>query len=195
MPDAPSDRTADTSVPVHPAIAARWSPRAFDPTAELGKEDLVGVLEAARWAPTWGRRQPVRFLVGRRADEVFTTLAGLLRRGNSYATAASALILVCADDGEDDRTERYAAVDAGAALANLSVEAVSRGLIVHPMAGFDTEGARSAFGLAEQLRPLVVIAVGRLGDYADVAPEIAERDGQPRQRLPLEDVVLNWVQL
>ena len=195
MPDAPSDRTADTSVPVHPAIAARWSPRAFDPTAELGKEDLVGVLEAARWAPTWGRRQPVRFLVGRRADEVFTTLAGLLRRGNSYATVASALILVCVDDGEDDRTARYAAVDAGAALANLSVEAVSRGLIVHPMAGFDTEGARSAFGLAEQLRPLVVIAVGRLGDYADVAPEIAERDGQPRQRAPLEDVVLNWVQL
>jgi len=195
VPDAPSDRTADTSVPVHPAIAARWSPRAFDPTAELGKEDLVGVLEAARWAPTWGRRQPVRFLVGRRADEVFTTLAGLLRRGNSYATVASALILVCVDDGEDDRTARYAAVDAGAALANLSVEAVSRGLIVHPMAGFDTEGARSAFGLAEQLRPLVVIAVGRLGDYADVAPEIAERDGQPRERLPLEDVVLNWAQL
>lgn len=195
MPDAPSDRTADTSVPVHPAIAARWSPRAFDPTAELGKEDLVGVLEAARWAPTWGRRQPVRFLVGRRADEVFTTLAGLLRRGNSYATVASALILVCVDDGEDDRTARYAAVDAGAALANLSVEAVSRGLIVHPMAGFDTEGARSAFGLAEQLRPLVVIAVGRLGDYTDVAPEIAERDGQPRQRVPLADVVLNWAQL
>ena len=195
MPDAPSDRTADTSVPVHPAIAARWSPRAFDPTADLGEEDLVGVLEAARWAPTWGRRQPVRFLVGRRADEVFTTLAGLLRRGNSYATVASALILVCVDDGEDDRTARYAAVDAGAALANLSVEAVSRGLIVHPMAGFDTEGARSAFGLAEQLRPLVVIAVGRLGDYADVAPEIAERDGQPRERLPLEDVVLNWAQL
>lgn len=195
MPDAPSDRTADTSVPVQPAIAARWSPRAFDPTAELGKEDLLGVLEAARWAPTWGRRQPVRFLVGRRADEVFTTLAGLLRRGNSYAKAASALILVCVDDGEDDRTERYAAVDAGAALANLSVEAVSRGFIVHPMAGFDTEGARAAFGLSDQLRPLVVIAVGRLGDYADVAPEIAERDGQPRHRLPLEDVVLNWAQL
>ena len=84
MPDAPSDRTADTSVPVHPAIAARWSPRAFDPTADLGEEDLVGVLEAARWAPTWGRRQPVRFLVGRRADEAFTTLAGLLRRGSGF---------------------------------------------------------------------------------------------------------------
>ena len=28
-----------------------------------------------------------------------------------------------------------------------------------------------------------------------MAPEIAERDGQPRERLPLEDVVLNWAQL
>lgn len=194
VPDAPTGRLADTSVPVHPAIAGRWSPRAFDPAAELGKDQLTAVLEAARWAPTWGRRQPVRFVVGRRGDEAFATLAGLLRRGNSYATAASVLILLCVDDGEDERTERYAAVDAGAALANLSLEAVSRGLIVHPMAGFDTEGARQAFELAEQLRPLVVIAVGRLGDYADVTPEIAERDSRPRERLPLAEVVLNWAE-
>ncbi len=192
VPDAPIAREAGTSVPVLPAIAARWSPRAFDPTAELSDDDLVGLLEAARWAPTWGRREPVRFLVGRRGDETFTTLAGLLRRGNSYAKRASALILLCADDGDDDHTQRYAALDTGAAMTNLSIEAVSRGLIVHPMAGFDGEGARAAFDLPRELRPLVVIAVGRLGDYADASPEIVERDTQPRRRLPLSEIVLNW---
>ncbi|MDY6996980.1 MAG: nitroreductase family protein [Actinomycetota bacterium] len=192
MADAPADRLADTSVGVHPSIAARWSPRSFDPAAELGEEQLMALLEAARWAPTWGRRQPVRFVVGSRGDEVFATLAGLLRRGNSYARAASALILLCADDGEDERTRRYAAVDAGAALANLSIEAVSRGLIVHPMAGFDVDGAAREFGLPDALRPLVVIAVGRLGDYTQAAPEIVERDSAPRRRLPLREIVLNW---
>lgn len=192
VPDVPTDRLADTSVPIHPAIAERWSPRAFDPRAELSRDDLVALLEAARWAPTWGRRQPVRFVVGLRADAPFTTIAGLLRRGNSYAKAASALVLLCADDGEDDRTRLYAAVDAGAAMANITIEAVSRGLIAHPMAGFDAAGAAEAFALPAGLRPLVVIAVGRLGDYPDVAPEIAERDHQPRHRLPLSEVVLNW---
>jgi hypothetical protein len=38
------------------------------------------------------------------------------------------------------------------------------------------------------MRPLVVIAVGSLGDYSRVAPEIAERDARPRQRLPLAEV-------
>lgn len=199
MPDAPADRHADTSVPIHPDIAARWSPRAFDPNAELAQQDLPALLEAARWAATWGGRQPVRFVVGQRKDrsaaardETFITLAGLLKRGNSYAHAASALILLCADEGPDDRTALYSKVDAGAALANLSVEAVSRGLIAHPMAGFDVDGAVAAFELPTGLRPLMVIAVGKLGDYTDVDPAIAERDGRPRERLPLDQIVLNW---
>ncbi|MGD9619062.1 MAG: nitroreductase family protein [Mycolicibacterium sp.] len=188
----PPGRSADTSVPIHPPIAARWSPRAFAPTAELSDVDLIAMLEAARWAATWGRRQPVRFVVGRRGDDTFGTLSGLLRRGNRYANAASALVLLCADEGPDENTARYAGVDAGAAMANLSIEAVSRGLVVHPMAGFDAEGATRAFALPEGTRPLIVVAVGTLGDYSEVEPEIADRDRQPRQRLPLNEVVLNW---
>jgi nitroreductase len=190
--DQPADRHARTRVPIHPPIAARWSPRAFDPDAVVTSEQLTALLEAARWAATWGHRQPVRFVVGKRGDATFTTMAGLLRRGNSYAHAAGALILVCADQGEDDRTALYSAVDAGAAIANLSVEAVAQGLIVHPMAGFDVDGAPAAFELPEGVRPLAVVAVGSQGDYARVATEIAERDGRPRERLPLDQIVLNW---
>ncbi|MGV0815312.1 nitroreductase family protein [Mycolicibacterium boenickei] len=188
MPDTPSGRSAATSVPIHPDLAARWSPRAFDPDAVITADQLTALLEAARWAASWGHRQPVRFVVGVRADETFATLAGLLKRGNSYAHAASALILFCADEGEDERTALYSAVDAGAAIAQLTVEAVSRGLIVHPMAGFDVDGARAAFGIPDGVRPLAVVAVGRLGDYAEVDDAIAERDGRPRERLPLEQI-------
>ena len=190
MPEAPADRLAKTEVPIHPPLAARWSPRAFDPDAELSREDLIGLLEAARWAPTWGRRQPVRFLAGVRGDDTFTTLAGLLKRGNSYATAAGALILLCADEGPDERTALYSGVDAGAAMANLLTEAVARGLVAHPMAGFDVDEAVEL--IPDGFWPLVIIAVGSLGDYAVVAPEIAERDAQPRERLALAEIVLNW---
>jgi nitroreductase len=176
-------------VPIHPDIAARWSPQAFDGDAVLTAADVTGLLEAARWAATWGRRQPVRFVVGLRGDDTFARLGGLLKRGNSYAHAAGALILVCADEGPDEKTALYSAVDAGAALANLSIEAVARSLHAHPMAGFDVAGASAAFGVPDEVRPLFVVAVGRLADYAGVSDEIAERDSLARHRLPLEEIV------
>jgi len=192
VPPPPTDRQAPTDIAIHPDIAARWSPRAFDPKHELSRDDLIALLESARWAATWGRRQPVRFVAGRRSDPVFAALAGLLRRGNAYAHAASALVLVTADTGDDDKTARYSLVDAGAAAANLSIEAVSRGLVTHPMAGFDVDATPETLQLPAGLVPVMIIAVGRLGDYRDVAHEIAERDSAPRERLPLADVVLNW---
>jgi nitroreductase len=179
---------ADTAVPIHPDIAARWSPRMFDPDAVLGSEQLVALLEAARWAATWGHRQPVRFIVGRRDDDTFTEITVLLKRGNRYATFAGALIMVCIDEGEDDRTARYAAVDAGAAIAQLTIEAVSRGLVAHPMAGFNADGAREVFGIPAGVCPVAVVAVGSLGDYEQAPPEIIERDAQGRLRLPLAEI-------
>ena len=191
MPQQPEDRDASARVPIHPPIARRWSPRAFDPDARVSAEQVTALLEAARWAATWGRRQPVRFVVGIRPDGTYQTLAGLLNRGNAYATAAGALILVCADEGDDENTALYSAVDAGAAEANLIIEAVSRGLVTHPMAGFDVEGARRAFDIPPRVRPLMVIAVGSLADYRTVSEDIAERDARPRERLPLNEIAFN----
>jgi hypothetical protein len=48
-----------------------------------------------------------------------------------------------------------------------------------------------SWGHRQAVRPLMVIAVATLGDHTDVAPEIAERDGRKRARLPLDQVVLN----
>ena len=76
-------------------------------------------------------------------------------------------------------------------MANLAVEAVARGIIAHPMAGFDVEGACQVFD-PPGVRPLAVVAVGSLGDYRHMPPEIVERDSRPRERMPLEAMVLNW---
>ena len=160
----------------------------FDPAAVLTGEQITALLEAARWAATWGHRQPVRFVVGIRGDETFDAICAVLKKGNRYATAAGALVLVCADEGPDERTSVYAAVDVGAAIAQLTIEAVSRGLVAHPMAGFIAEDARAAFAIPPEVRPLAVVAVGSLGDYTAAPPEILERDAMSRQRLPLEDV-------
>lgn len=160
----------------------------FDPNAVVTGPEVTALLEAARWSATWGGRQPVRFVVGVRGDDTFAALAATLKRGNSYAHAAGALMLVCADEGPDEKTALYAAVDAGAAIANATVEAVARGLVAHPMAGFDADAARAAFGVPGGVRPYAVVAFGTLGDYAGAAPDLVERDSRPRTRLPLGEI-------
>ena len=52
-----------------PLLAFRWSPRAFDPAAELTPAEAASLLEAARWAPSVGNGQPWRFALGHRDDE------------------------------------------------------------------------------------------------------------------------------
>src|SRR5579872_169859 len=49
---AASAKAASTTVPVHPLLAERWSPRGFDQEHELGEQALTALLEAARWAPS-----------------------------------------------------------------------------------------------------------------------------------------------
>ena len=49
-------------------------------------------------------------IVGICGDETFTKIGDQLRRGNSYA---GALILVCTDEGPDEKTVLYAAAAAG----------------------------------------------------------------------------------
>ncbi len=60
------------------------------------------------------------------------------------------------------------------------------------MAGFDAAAAVPAFGIPDGVRPLAVVAVGSLGDYASADPGIVERDSRPRERRPLAEIVLNW---
>jgi nitroreductase len=65
---------AETSVPVHEIIASRRSPRSFNDSANMSDQDLLGILEAARWAPSAFNGQPWRFFVGKRGDQTFTQI-------------------------------------------------------------------------------------------------------------------------
>ena len=57
---------AQTAVEINEVLANRRSPRSLDATAVLSKDDLLAVLEAARWAPSAFNGQPWRFFIGHR---------------------------------------------------------------------------------------------------------------------------------
>ena len=185
-------KTASTTVPVHPLLAERWSPRGFDQEHELGDVDLAALLEAARWAPSAGNSQPWRFLVTRRGEPGHDRLFAALAPGNqAWAGAASALILVAARTaGDDGRPQPWALYDTGQAVAALVTQAQADGLAVHQMGGFDTDAVRAGFGLADGLTPMVVLAVGRQDSEAGLPEPLAAREAAPRTRYPVSDLLL-----
>ena len=185
-------KAASTTVPVHPLLAERWSPRGFDRAHDLDDEALTALLEAARWAPSAQNSQPWRFLVTRRSEEAHGRLFAALAPGNqAWAGAASALILVAASTASDDgRPQPWALYDTGQAVAALVTQAQADGLAVHQMGGFDTAAVRTRFGLDDSLTPVVVLAIGRRDSTADLPEPFAARESAPRTRRPVSDLLL-----
>ena len=185
-------KTASTAVQVHPLLAERWSPRGFDRAHELGDAAVTALLEAARWAPSAGNSQPWRFLVTRRGEQAHAQLFAALAPGNqSWAGAASALVLVAARTASDDGSPQpWALYDTGQAVHALVTQAEADGLAVHQMGGFDTDAVRAEFGLDDSLTPVVVLAIGRRDSTADLPAPLAAREGAPRTRRPVADLLL-----
>ncbi|WP_034268437.1 nitroreductase family protein [Haloechinothrix halophila] len=182
-------KPAATSVAVHELIAQRWSPRAFDPDAKVSEEQLRALLEAARWAPSFGNTQPARFLVGRRGDAVFDRILGTLtERNQDWASRVGVLLAGVAITRNEKGDVPYAEYGVALAAQNLVLQAVAEGLAAHQMAGFDSDALHRAFELPDDVRPVVTIAVGVQTD-ADVlgAQRLVERERGERSRIPLAE--------
>jgi nitroreductase len=192
MSNATLDHRADTEASLHPLLANRWSPRGFDPEYRIPDADLNDLLEAARWSPSCANSQPWRFLVARRGEPGFDRLAAQLLPGNAtWAPTASALLAIVATTvAEQGEPLPLAEYDAGQAAAHLSVQATALGLAVHQMAGFDSDGLRREFHLADTLRPLAMMAIGRWDPDAQLPDYLREREFAPRTRKRLADLLL-----
>lgn len=184
--------SAITSTPIHPVLTNRRSPRSFNANAIIQSDDLLAILEAARWAPSANNFQPWRFHVGVRGDEVFNSiLATLVPFNQSWANRASALFLVSVVNQNEDGTDRaISGFDAGLSVSQLTFEAHSRGQVAHQMAGFDAAKAAQTFDLTEAISPIVVIAIGTQGPADQLEGVLLERENAPRQRKELNEIVL-----
>ena len=183
---------AETAVPVNEVIAIRRSPRSLNESAPISNTDLLGILEAARWAPSAFNGQPWRFFVGKRGDTTFNQiLASLVEFNQSWAKNASGLILVAAkptrDDGSIHADYQF---DCGLAVAQLVIETHDRGLVAHQMTGFDKDKARSNVEMASELVPVVVIAIGEQASADQLPASLAERELAPRGRKSLDEIVV-----
>jgi nitroreductase len=185
LPDPLQHRTADHSI--HESFLKRWSPRAMS-GASIPHSDLQSLLEAARWAPSTYNEQEWRFLYAPRESQHWHTFFDLLMPANQEWCDKSAILLVVLSHKVFTRNGKPNPVhsfDAGAAFQNFSLQGTHMGLVVHGMAGFDREKARTTLNVPDDYDVEAMIAVGRPGEIEELPEELRPRE-TPSGRNPVE---------
>ncbi len=174
-------------------IRERRSPRAYADRA-VPEEDLKLLFEAARWAASSYNEQPWRFLVAAKQNnpEDYRRLFDCLGEFNqNWAQNAPVVFLSVAKKtftGSGD-PNGSAPHDVGLAVGNLSLQAVSMGIFVHEMAGYDREKARKDLGIPDDFEPIAMGVLGYPGDPSILPDDLQAREVAPRARRELDEIV------
>ena len=173
-------------------LESRWSPRAFDREEVLDEKRLGPAFEAARWSPSSGNSQPWSFVVGFRGDEVFTTIVATMASGNQVWAEHAAVVVanIASVVDAEGNPQSHAIYDLGQAVAHFTVQATAEGLMVHQMSGFDAQALGRELGIESSQRVVTLMAVGSLGDPADLPEKLQEREAKARVRKGLSEIVV-----
>lgn len=171
-------------------IKTRYALRHFV-QENITREELMPMIEAARYAPSCYNEQPERYILGDNPED-HEKLASCLAPGNAYAKKAPVLILVMATrtfklNGKNNAYHRF---DAGTATAFFQLEAVRRGYAVHCMAGFDADLARTLFSVGDDLDIICMMAFGHAMP-PEALTEAERAQEQPGTREDLETFIYN----
>ena len=182
----------DTKADINQLIASRWSGRAYDSNRQVTDEQIISLIEAARWAPSCYGDQPWRYIIFNKSSNqsAWEKALGCLAEGNrSWAADAPLLLLAVANSvmTKNGNPNRWGQYDTGAASENLCLQATAMGLMTHQMGGFDADKAKVFFNIPEQFIPMAMISVGYQLAEEDIPEEIKEREYNPRQRNSIED--------
>jgi nitroreductase len=191
MYDARS-RWAQPDHPVQDEIVRRWSPYVFAERS-VSASDIRSLFEAARWAASSYNEQPWRYIVASKeeADEFSRVLSCLVEANQGWAQHAPvlAIAVITLNFTRNNKPNKAAFHDLGAASASLTFEATARGLTVHQMIGIVPERARELFSIPEGVEAVTALAIGYPGDPQNAEEKYRQRDAWPRTRKKLSEFV------
>jgi nitroreductase len=191
-PNYPANKIAAAHERTLDVIRHRWSPRAFSDRA-VTTDDLVPLLDAARWAASCFGEEPWRFLTATKANpaQYDTMLACLMEVNQAWAKHAPVLMITVARKTftHNGGANYYGLHDTGMALANLMLQAVSMGLYAHAMGGFDKAKARIDYAIPDDYELGAAVAIGYLGDPDTLHEKARKMELATRSRKPLNEIV------
>ncbi|MCF7794021.1 MAG: nitroreductase family protein [Candidatus Cloacimonetes bacterium] len=166
----------------------RWSPRSFQ-KEELPCETIKTIIAAAHWTQSAFNEQPWRFLTSTK-DTFDKFLNLLVERNQMWAKNASVLGFIIAKKhfSQNDKNNRWANFDSGAAWMGLTLQARKLGLYTHGMAGIKRDEVYSKFGIdKERYRVICAFALGII-DKPEKLEKSFQKDEKPSARKTLEEV-------
>ena len=170
--------TRKPAYPVAPYIVDRWSARAMSGES-ISQKELMSLFEAARWAPSSYNSQPWRFIYAHRDSPQWKTVFDLLVPFNqSWCKNAAVLVVVVSKNtfdhnGEFSSTHSF---DTGAACENLALQGNMNGFVVHGMAGFDYEKARTALAIPADHMVEAMFAIGKPGPISNLPADLQKSE-------------------
>jgi nitroreductase len=165
-----------------------------DPVSD---DDLLYILEAARWAPSAGNNQPWRFVIVRKPktiEKIWETTTGITvplssRRTftvtpQNFLKKAPVIIVVCTDTqaykGKQNHiyANRFSIQDSANATMNLLLAATNRGLGACWVGMYREDALSRVINLPPSIRPVAIIPIG-----------YTKSKEQPRPRKPLKALI------
>lgn len=189
-------RNRKVATPEHDILdvfAERWSPRAFA-DRRVEPEKIRRMLEAARWTMSSYNEQPWRYVVASRHEDpaAYERLLHCLNEFNQqWAQNAPVLMMSFYKKtfSKNDRSNRCAPHDIGAASAALTFQATAMDLYVHQMAGIEKDVARRTYDVPDDYEPMTGLAVGYLGDPEMLSEKQQKSERAERSRKSLDEFV------
>ena len=117
-------------------IKERTSPYTFS-KQPLEREDLMCILEAARWSPSAKNIQPWRFIYAEKGSEAYDQMLDCVSEKNQKWGKNAALLVVSFYQVQESggKENFYAMHDLGAATAAMAIEAKRLNIGLHHMGG------------------------------------------------------------
>jgi len=187
---------------IHTLIRTRRSPVLFSKKS-ISAEDLTDMFDAARWAPSSRNQQPWRYIVAaRETPGEYSGLLSCLADGNRlWAKFAPVLGISIAESisGYKNRENIFARHDVGLSMATLIFQAMSAGIYIHVMGGFDPVLARKKLLIPDRFEPVAMFAAGYPAETTQGYPqELIDREQKERVRKNIGEILFygkwdgNW---
>lgn len=187
------EKHGKSEVPVEDLFLRRWSPRAFAETP-IDIDTLRAIFSAGQWAASCFNEQPWRFVIGHKGDPVWQRIFESLAPANQSWTKSAPVLFASfakktfSQTGEANRVAQH---DVGAASAQISLAATTRGLHTHGMVGFDPEKLVMSFGVPNDFEAVACWALGYRGDPEMLNERLKQIELSPRTRKALAEIVFS----
>lgn len=183
-------------------VKATRSFRNFDPTYRISDEIMVSLVELCRYTPSTANSQSIKFAYANSenlCEKIFPMLgwAGYIKENKPPydGNVPAAYILVCFDIDVANEIE----IDAGICAQTIVLGAMDMGIGACMIGSFDKQKATELFNLPSNIKPRLMIALGRPKETVEIV-DIKDgdvkyyRDGKYKHIVPkrtTDELIIN----